>query len=124
VTYEDLLDGGPSSQRPSVAFAPDARPGFSTYPVAGVFDQIQSELAAHGNPWWASSEGTDVIPGQSPGSSGMSMETYLARCFNHGAALVNIFGWGIGGDSMAQNPYRAATEGADALAAYRKFLSQ
>lgn len=121
VTYEQILDAGPSSQRPSAAFATSVRPGFSTYPVAGVFDQIQEERARHGNPWWASSEGTNIIPGGPAGNSGLSMETYLARCFNNGAALVNIFGWGIGGPS---NPFRSVTEGPDALTTYRKFLSQ
>ena len=50
------------------------------------------------------------------------METYLARMFNHNAALVNIFAWGVGGEANKQDPLRATTEGADALAAYRKFL--
>lgn len=49
----------------------------------------------------------------------MNMETYLARMFNHGATLVNIFGWGIGDKD---NPFRMATEGADSIAAYQKFL--
>ena len=121
VSYEDVLDLAPSSQRPSVAFATSARPGFSTYPVAGVYEQIYQELSAQGNPWWASAEGTNIIPADNPESSGISMETYLARSFNHGAALVTLFGWGIGSQS---NPFRTATEGREALAAYRKFLSQ
>ncbi len=124
VTYEDVLDAAPSSQRPCVAFAANARPGFSTYPVSGVFDQIQEELSEHGNPWWASSEGTNIIPGDESRSSGIGMETYLARSFNHGAALVTVFGWGIGGQSMPDNPFRTVTEEPAALAAYRKFLSQ
>lgn len=124
MTYEDVLNAAPSSQRPSVAFAASARPGFSTYPVIGVFDQIYEEISKHGNPWWASAEGTNIIPGGAPGSSGIDMETYLARSFNHGAALVTIFGWRIGGQSMPNNPYRTVTEGAEALAAYRKFLAQ
>lgn len=124
VTHEQVLDTMRSSQRPSVAFAASSRPGFSTYPVAGVFDQIQEERAKHGNPSWASSEGTNIIPGGPAGNSGMTMEMYLARCFNHGATLVNIFGWGIGGPSMMDNPFRVVTEGPDALATYRKFLSQ
>jgi hypothetical protein len=49
----------------------------------------------------------------------MSMETYLARHFNHGAALVNIFGWGLG---EADNPFRRAAEQDEAIAAYRTFL--
>lgn len=121
VSYEDVLDLAPSSQRPSVAFATSARPGFSTYPVTGVHEQIYQELSEHGNPWWASAEGTNIIPADDPKGSGISMETYLARSFNHGAALVTLFGWGIGSQS---NPFRTATEGPEALAAYRKFLSQ
>ncbi len=121
VTYEQVVDAAASSQRPSVAFVANARPGFTTYPHTGVFEQIQDERASHGNPWWASSEGTNIIPGGAAGNSGMNMETYLARSFNHGAALVTIFGWGIG-DST--NPYRTVAESADALAAYRKLLTQ
>lgn len=49
----------------------------------------------------------------------MSMEAYLARHFNHGAALVNIFGWGLG---EADNPFRRAAEYEEAIAAYRNFL--
>ncbi|NOT33127.1 MAG: hypothetical protein HOP12_03050 [Candidatus Eisenbacteria bacterium] len=124
VSYEQVLDAASSSQRPSVAFAAGVRPGFTTYPGSGTFDQIQEERAKHGDPWWASAEGTNVLPGDPPANSGMTMETYLARCFNHGAALVTLFGWGIGGASNPDNPYRLATEGPDALAAYRKFLSQ
>jgi hypothetical protein len=53
------------------------------------------------------------------------METYLARSFNHGATLVTLFSWGIGGPSMKNtNPFRIVTEGPDALSAYRKFLGQ
>jgi len=52
-------------------------------------------------------------------------ETYLAGRFNHGATLVNVFGWGISGPSVkGTNPFRIVTEGRDALATYRKFLSQ
>ncbi len=53
------------------------------------------------------------------------MESYLARCFNHGATLVVVYSWGIGGPEVRNtNPFRIATEGPDALATYRKFLSQ
>lgn len=125
VTYQMVLDAAPSSQRPSIAFAPSARPGFSTYPVAGTFDQIGEERALHGDPAWASSEGTNLIPPGPAGNSGMSMETYLARCFNHGATLVDLYSWGIGGPSMMDtNPFRVVTQGPDALATYRKFLAQ
>ncbi len=124
VNYEDVLDAAPSSQRPAVAFTAFARPGFSTYPVTGVFDQIQEELTLHGNPWWASAEGTNLIPGDPAESSGMSMENYLARSFNHTAALVTLFGWGIGGQFVLDNPFRLQTQDIDSLETYREFLSQ
>jgi hypothetical protein len=50
------------------------------------------------------------------------METYLGRSFNHGAVMVNIFSWGIGGEAMRDNFFRKATEAPEALAAYAKFL--
>ena len=124
LAYETVLDIAPSSQRPATAFTTAARPGFSTYPVAGTFDQIKQELALNDNPWWASAEGANIIPGDPPRSSGLTMENYLARSFNHGAALVTLFGWGIGGDMMPDNPFRIATEGDEAIATYRSFLSQ
>jgi hypothetical protein len=62
-------------------------------------------------------------PESGPGQSGMSMETYLAKMFNHGATLVTIFSWGIGGPAMKEKiGFRVATEGEEALRAYRKFL--
>lgn len=103
---------------PSVAFGKYHNPGFSTYPSQGLFPMIYDELRKQGNPPWASSEGTNVSIGSISGEG--SMETYLARMFNHGATLVNVFGWGVGRES---DPFRVATErGAGALAAYRKFL--
>ena len=50
----------------------------------------------------------------------MSMEGYLGNLFNHGAVMVNIFGWGLGDKNY---PFRRIAESPDALAAYRKFLS-
>ena len=52
------------------------------------------------------------------------METYLAKMFNHGATLVNIFSWGIGGEAMKNMSFRVVTEGEEALRAYRKFLKR
>ena len=111
----------------STAFNDYSRPGFSTYPVEGMFDAIYRELANHPKTGWASSEGANVLPGAdaSADSSGINMETYLARMFNHGATLVNVFAWGMGGDAFKNsNPFRIATEGPEAIAAYRKFLNQ
>ena len=107
---------------PSVAFGKPHRPGFSTYPQPGLFEQIYEELARHGHPAWASSEGTNLQLGSGPGQSGMDMETYLGRMFNHGATLVNIFSWGVGGEANKNMDFRVVTEGEEALLAYRKFL--
>ncbi|MBC8087364.1 MAG: hypothetical protein H7Z40_08850 [Phycisphaerae bacterium] len=54
----------------------------------------------------------------------MTMETYLARHFNHGAALVTIFSWGIGGDALRDGAFRVVTQGPESISAYRKFLAQ
>jgi hypothetical protein len=107
---------------PSVAFGKYHRPGFSTYPQAGLFDDIYEEVARHKQVGWASCEGTNMQPSSGPGQTGMNMETYLAKMFNHGATLVNVFAWGIGGDANKNIDFRVVTEGEEALQAYRKFL--
>jgi hypothetical protein len=61
-------------------------------------------------------------PESGPGQTGMNMETYLAKMFNHGATLVTIFSWGIGGEANKNMGFRVVTEGEEALQAYRKFL--
>lgn len=124
LTYEQLVDAVPSTQRPSIAFDAHSRPGFSTYPAAGRFDQIQEERLRYGEPGWASSEGTNLIPPGPFGNSNMRMETWLARHFNHGATLVTVFAWGIGGPAQSGSPFRLATQGTEALEAYRQFLAQ
>jgi hypothetical protein len=108
---------------PWVAFGVHHRPGFSTYPAPGRFDDIYEELAKHKQVGWASCEGTNLQLGSGPGQSGMTMETYLAKMFNHGATLVNIFSWGIGGEANKNMSFRVVTEGEEALRAYRKFLN-
>jgi hypothetical protein len=107
---------------PSVAFGKHHRPGFSTYPAPGRFDDIYEELAKHKQVGWASCEGTNLQLGSGPGQSGMTMETYLAKMFNHGGTVVNIFSWGIGGEAFKNTSFRVVTEGEEALQAYRKFL--
>jgi hypothetical protein len=106
----------------SVAFGKYHRPGFSTYPVPGRFDDLYEELDKHRQVGWASSEGTNLQLGTGAGQSGMTMETYLANMFNHGATLVNIYSWGIGGEANKNMSFRRVTEGEEALGAYRKFL--
>jgi hypothetical protein len=105
---------------PEVAFGADYRPGFSTYPEAYTFRDIYAALAQHNAPGWISAEGVNVSPTGMPGEP--TMETYLGRMFNHGAVLVNIYSWGMGGEAMRHNFFRQATENAEALAAYNKFL--
>lgn len=107
---------------PWVAFGKSHRAGFSTYPQPGLFEQIYEELASHGHPAWATCEGTDFRLGAGPGQSGMSMETYLAKSFNHGATLVNLFGWVTGDEAGENEGFRLATGGEESLRAYRKFL--
>ncbi len=107
---------------PAVAFGANHRPGFSTYPQPGLFDDIYEQVAEHKQVGWASCEGTNMQPGTGPGQTGMNMETYLAKTFNHGGTLVNIYSWGIGGEAMKTMDYRRCTENDEALNAYRKFL--
>jgi hypothetical protein len=105
---------------PAVAFGDGYRPGFSTYPDAEVFGDIYAALEAHGNPPWASAEGTNVnIHAGSPRIPEEGMQDYLARMFNHRASMANVFGWDVGDK---QNVFRRATENDEAVAAYRKFL--
>lgn len=107
---------------PWVAFGESHRPGFSTYPQPGLFEEIHEEMARHKQAGWASSEGTNMQPMSGPGQSGMNMETYLAKMFNHGATLTTIFSWGIGGEAMKNMDFSQCTENEEALQAYRKFL--
>jgi len=103
------------------AFAAGVIPGFSTYPAPGHLEEIAEELKKHGNPPWASSEGAAIDPGVAgAGGAGVGMEIYLGNLFNHGARLVNVFGWGVGG---ADNPFRRVAEADASLEAYRKFLT-
>ena len=105
---------------PEVAFGDSHRPGFSTYPDADILDDIYGALETHGKPPWASAEGTNVdIHAGPPRIPDEGMEDYLARMFNHGAVLTNVFGWNIGD---RENIFRRATESEEALGAYRKFL--
>lgn len=106
---------------PGVAFSSSYRPGFSTYPMENTIDSVREEVRARGNPSWISAEGTNVVPNEMAGEP--DMETYLGKMFNHGAVMVNIFSWGIGGEGQKNNFFRRATEGDEAISAYRKFLT-
>jgi hypothetical protein len=105
---------------PATAICDSCIPGLSTYPQPGHLEQWQAELEKHQNPPWASCEGTAIDPGDlAHAGNGMKMEGYLGRLFNHGAVMVNVFGWGVGDKD---NPFRKAAENDNAIAAYRKFL--
>ncbi len=105
---------------PLVAFGRAHLPGFSTYPSADASAKIYAALKAQGNPQWASAEGANVdIQAAPPRVPDETMEGYLARMFNHGATLTNVFGWDVG-DS--DNIFRRAAESPQSIEAYRKFL--
>jgi hypothetical protein len=118
ITYSEHNHFAP----PWVAFGKTHRPGFSTYPQAGLFEDIYEQLDLHKQVGWASSEGTNMQPASGPGQTGMTMETYLAKMFNHGATFINVQSWGVGGEAMKSLGFRVVTEGEEALRAYRKFL--
>jgi Tol biopolymer transport system component len=105
---------------PEVAFSRAYRPGFSTYPEGAALQEIQGHVAAHDSPPWVSAEATNVSP--SGMASGLTMETFLGRHFNHGAVMVNLFAWQMGGEAMKNHFFRRAIEGPESLAAFGKFL--
>ena len=55
---------------PSVAFGKNHRPGFSTYPQPGLFDDIYKQLTKRKQVGWASCEGTNMQPSQRPRTNG------------------------------------------------------
>ena len=94
--------------------------GFSGYAHEGIFEDIHQAVQAYGRGSWAMVEGTNGIPGARPGTrSPLDWVTYLARSFNHGARVVNLFG-GFQGPQGGTS--KTPTETEEALAAYRKFL--
>jgi hypothetical protein len=105
---------------PQVAFGKTHHAGFSTYPDGDRFRQIYEELTSHGNPHWASSEGANIDINVTPYAiPEQTVENYLARMFNHGATLTNVFGWDIGDSAFV---FRVGAENPAAIDAYRKFL--
>ncbi len=103
-----------------VAFNQFSNPGFSTYPAGDVFNDLDTETQNFGDVAWASAEGTNVelsTVGQS-GIDTINWETYLGKMFNNGATLVNIFGF-----DQSAGEFTTQTEGAEAVAAYQKFLA-
>ena len=101
------------------AFNSFSNPGFTAYPDEGRFDDIYDAVGKYGRGSWAMAEGTNVGPGMAGVRPLSDWEGYLARSFDHGAKLVNIFG-GFQGEAAGE--FGRSTQGAEALAAYRKFL--
>ena len=104
------------------AFNASAHPGFTVYPSDDTaFAVVYDNVAQHRRSRWALAEGTNVALEDafagSGSSSSMSWESYLERAFNHGATLVNLFGW-----QGPDTPFGHATRSPEAIAAYRQFL--
>lgn len=104
------------------AFTPHARGGFSMYPQSksdfeGIWSVAQT---AHKN--WALAEGVDVMLGAGGVAlpSPIMWETYLGSVFNHDGMLANILGAFL---PQPAGGFTTASESADAIAAYRKFLT-
>src|SRR3984893_31848 len=101
------------------AFNSYSSPGFSAYADDGHYEDIYQAVRAYGRGTWAMAEGTNVVLGAPPARSPLAWETYLARSFNYGAKLVDIFG-GFQGEAAGE--FGRSTESEQAIAAYRKFL--
>jgi hypothetical protein len=107
------------SVQPSVAFNPYSQSGWSSYIWPNDFTEIYGAVGAA---VWAQAEGSNVVLGPScPDDacpSPYDWESYLAASFNHGAALVTIYGLFEG----ETGGYTAAA-GIQAVNAYKKFLT-
>jgi len=90
--------------------------GFSTYDLDKHGPELFADLAARGNPRWASSEGTNYNL-SSPSPSSLTWDRYLGDMLAHNVALINVFGWND------PTPFGEATRSDEAKAAYRKFVS-
>ena len=101
-----------------VAFNEHSRPGFTTYPEGSLkddFSVLYRELEKRGNPRWGGTEANPASGGRS-----VPMREYLARHFEHGAALVLMNSGATSAELKA-----ALSEGmwsAEAVAAYRDAL--
>ncbi len=105
------------------AFNRYSRPGFSVY-GAEKFLELYHVLARYPATPWAVSEGTNVNLSQGflgrARATSHDMEQYLGRAFNHGAVFVNLYG---AFTKPHDSPFARAGESAEAVTAYRKFLS-
>lgn len=130
--YEQLVAAVPAAkimQMPNstafdaywVAFNSTSSPGFSAYVDADRFSQIYAALQANNGISWAMAEGSNLMLSPTgPVAPSFGWESYLARNFNHGAVLVNIYG-GFQGAQMGV--FQQAAQSSAAIAAYQKFLS-
>lgn len=103
----------------SIAFVESARPGWTTYAVGPLqhdFQVLYEQLAANGNPHWASTEASPR--GLGPG--GLSMREYLGWHFDFGATIV-LFNTGATSPELAGR-LDEAVWGEEAIQAYRDFL--
>ena len=99
------------------SFNPYSRAGFSIYANSShEFDSVWAQAKKQNAPW-AEVEGTNAMITGKP--SPINWETYLGHIFNHGGTLANIF---AGFLPQPAGSYTASTEGAEAVAAYKKFL--
>lgn len=96
-------------------------PGISTYPQAAPAQLFQDIYKAVGHQPWIAAESANVILSSVPLPSGYNAESFLARHYNHGCTMVNVFAFELRGDPFT-NAINDASEGQDALAAYKKFL--
>jgi hypothetical protein len=120
-THLPLTDA-PVHAAPKNAVNNYSRPGYSVY--GNSLWRLTSEelepLLADG---WINAEGTNVLlhdpfdASKVRSSVPQKWETYLARQFNNGAVLVNLFGWQGKGQIFGD-----ALRDAEAVAAYKKFL--
>lgn len=95
-------------------------PGFTMYNGTAAQAEVLRMLAESGHAGgWAVAEGADVNIEAALWRPGDDPDAYLNELFAHGASVVNIFGWGIGG---LKNPFRRAAESEEAIAAYRRWL--
>ncbi len=104
----------------SIAFVDSCRPGWTTYavgPLRDDFHVLYEQLAAHGNPHWASTEASPR--GLGPG--GLSMGEYLRWHFDFGATVV-VFNTGATDPELAGR-LDDAVWGEDAIQAYRDYLA-
>lgn len=104
----------------SAAFNDFSRPGFTTYPIGLLghgFEPIYDELSRHGSHHWG---GTEASP--SVGGSAIPTYEYLRWHFDHGATVV-VMNTGASSADLSEK-LQGAVWGPEAIAAYRRFLSE